>query len=353
MSALGHVGFNLIANSVFTFVFTLALIMPVRRWLARRPGDALLWLLVGPFAKVVWDLVQGVPPSSFLWAKLAGQTQDLGSFRFGVGVADWLPRLKFTLAAFSRGLIYPQSAGDVLDSGLSKHLSPFAPGAIALSVVAVSCMCLALRGLRTRAFLTAACRDARMIGSYGRIEVLRSERHMGVPFAYGLLHPRVVFSACVYEALGATEREAALQHELAHVRHGDLWLLSVLAVVSDVFWFLPGRRGVLDQIHAVLEQRADEAALAAGVERAALASALVRVGELLHASGRLPASSAAMASRTSLLTERVQRVLGAAQPFGRGARTWQSFVVVVLLVVVAEASFLGNHSEALIRFPIP
>jgi hypothetical protein len=94
-------------------------------------------------------------------------------------------------------------------------------------------------------------------------------------------------------------------------------LLRALGVFEDLFWFLPGRRGLCAQIRAALELRADAAALDAGADPTALASALVRTGELsLH-----PAPAVATLGAPSLLSQRVQRLI-AARTATRAVTQW-------------------------------
>jgi hypothetical protein len=356
VSALGHVLFNLLANSVISFVLTLAIVYGTLRVFRFEPGRCRLWLLLLPFAKVLQELAAGVPASSFLWAKLAGRSQDLGTFRIGFGLQQSGPLLRFELGAFSGGLIYPQSLGDVLDAGLTKHFWHGSSGVLAAGVVITGAVRLARRWTRSRRFLEHTLEGARVVGRHpiGRrgIEIVVSDRYTGVPFATGVVRPRVVFSACSYNALTDFERDATLRHEVAHIVHLDLWLLAGLSLLDALFWYLPGVKGVFARIHAVLEQRADDAALAAGAEPLALASALVHSGELAHG----PIPGAAMLSSRSLLARRVHRLLQATPVQIRSSKLSALARVVIAALVtitIAQALFLGNHVAALVRFAVP
>jgi Zn-dependent protease with chaperone function len=356
VNAFGHVLFNMCANSVISFLLTLGVVYGALRLGRFEPGRCRLWLLLLPFAKVVLDLATGVPESSFLWAKLAGQTQDLGAFRFGFGLSQYGPNLTFELGAFSGGLIYPQSLGDVMDAGLSKRIAPWFPPALAVAVSIVGLARLAFRWSRAHAFMRNLRVGARVVDRTraGRreVDVLVTDDYAGAPFAAGVLRPCIVFSRSAYAAFTDAERDAALHHELAHIAHHDLVLLAGLNLVADVFWFLPGGRGLFARIHGVLEQRADDSALAAGAQPAALASALVRAGEIL----RGPVPGIAILSNRSLLERRVRRLLQSASDARRSRPVVElariAFVVFVT-IMIAQALFLGNHAAALVRFPIP
>lgn len=357
MSALGHVLFNLLVNSVFAFVLTLGIVYATLRVFRFAPGRSRLWLLLLPFAKVVSDLTSGVPESSFLWAKQAGHVQELGWFRVGFGIQRFWPMIDMQLGAFSGGVIYPQSAADVLDAALSKRLALWVPGALAVAVLLVGGARLLRRCWATRAFMRERLGGARVVerrrAGWRGVDVVVAPRYRGVPFATGILKPRIVFAAETYAAFDAYEREAALQHELGHVAHHDLPLLAALDALSDVFWFLPGRRGLLDRIHGVLEQRADDAALESGAAREALALALVHAGEL--ACTRVP--GAAIASHPSLLARRVHRLLEApaASPtrLHRLVELLRFAVAAWIALGVVQALLLGNHVAPFIRFAHP
>lgn len=357
MNALGHVLFNLLVNSVFAFALSLGVVYAVLRGFRSSSARMRLWLLLLPFVKVLVDLMSGVPESSFLWVRQAGHVQDLGWFRIGFGIQHFWPMIELRLGAFSGGVIYPQSAADVLDAALSKRVAVWIPGVLASGAVLVGCARLAWRWWATRALTRELLEGAQVVDQRraGRrsVEVVVAPQHRGVPFAAGCVKPRIVFPAAFYADVDAREREAALQHELAHVAGWDLPLLAILAVLSDLFWFLPGRRGLLDRIHGVLEERADDLALERGTARAVLAAALVHAGEL--ARGRVP--GAAIASRPTLLARRVCRLLEepAASPtrMHKLAELGRAALAAWVTLAIVQALWFGNHVAPFIRFAHP
>jgi Zn-dependent protease with chaperone function len=357
VNAFGHVLFNLLANSVMSFVGALAIVALTLRLARVGQGRCRLWLLALPFAKVLLDIAAGVPESSFLWAKAAGHAQELGQFRFGFGVQQYGPIIDLQLGAFSGGVIYPQSFGDLLDSAISKRLGAWVPGLLAAVIAAVGGLRTWTRSKRQRSLLCDALRDARVIEQRNvrgkAVQILLSKRYDGVPFAIGVFSPRVVFSERTYVAFSAAEREAALQHELAHVAHRDLALLAGVSAFADLFWFLPGLRGSIARIQSVLEHRADDAAVAAGAARDVLASALVRAGEVLAA----PAPGAAILSNRTLLTRRVQRLLDVAgsprRRLSKAADFARVGLAAVITVLIVQSIFLGNHAAAFVRYAHP
>jgi hypothetical protein len=99
---------------------------------------------------------------------------------------------------------------------------------------------------------------------------------------------------------------------------------------------------VLKRVRTLLEFRADDAALAAGVRRQALVSALLAVAELTLADAA--PQTLAMTRAGSVLRARVQRLL-APQPVQRSRLASVARVLVVAWFVLGalQAVACGNH----------
>lgn len=130
----------------------------------------------------------------------------------------------------------------------------------------------------------------------------------------GLFRPCLVVSSRLVALLDDEELDAALCHELLHLRRGDLWWAIVGAMLRDLAWFLPVTRRLYGQLVAEQEIACDDQVQGESL-RLALASALARVwqAELAHK----PAPRGALAffspehprfARTDLET-RVRRLL--------------------------------------------
>jgi Zn-dependent protease with chaperone function len=353
MNAAALISFNLLVNSLCSFTLSLLLVYGVLRAFRIPPGRCRLWLLLLPVVKVLVVLGAGVPESSFLWAKLAGQTQELGSFKFGLGLRWFWPVFWFELSAISHGLMYPQSLGDVLQAGLSKHVGSWLPPALAAFAISIGASRACWHGAKSQIFLRRILKTAQLIErrKVGRrdVAVWQSAGYTGAPFAAGLWHAHVVFPVRSLTAFDASERAAALQHELAHIAHRDPILLFVLSVFDDLFWFLPGLRGLLARIHAVIEQRADDSTIAAGTDSVALAAALVRTAELSQTTH----PTLAMLGTPSLLALRVQRLLTPQAAASRKALVGQIVLSAILTFAIVDALFFGNHAAALTRIATP
>jgi hypothetical protein len=99
-------------------------------------------------------------------------------------------------------------------------------------------------------------------------------------FCAGLLRPRVYLSTATVEILDASALEAVLAHERHHAECRDPLRLASGRVVVAALFFLPPLRRLLERQQALAELGADEAALlAAGGDRAPLASAMLGLSD--------------------------------------------------------------------------
>jgi Zn-dependent protease with chaperone function len=352
MSAAAQIGFNLLINAVISFGLALLIVYAVLRGFRMGSGFGRRALLLLPLVKVAWDLRAGIPAESFLWAKLRGAQQELGSLAFGVA---WNrlegPRLSLRLGAISDGERYPQSAGDLLHAGLIKHVAPWLPEAVLVAVLTICALRLALRlagwlrlALSERRWRSrGVLLETRRVGAR-ELPVYASSAHTGAPFAAGTLAPCIVMPAATVAVLSPPQRAAAIEHEVAHLRHFDPLRLIALALVSDLLWFLPGLSGLLARMRTELELRADRVAVTRGADPAALAQALVRVAEQI-AGARGPDASSAALMRGSALRARLSRLLEGEPPQPRlGCRTplGRALVLTMVYGLVLTAIFLGN-----------
>jgi beta-lactamase regulating signal transducer with metallopeptidase domain len=69
--------------------------------------------------------------------------------------------------------------------------------------------------------------------------VLRASRADAGPLVLGLLRPRIVLPADFRLRYSGTEQALILAHEAAHLRHGDLAVNALAALLQILFWFNP------------------------------------------------------------------------------------------------------------------
>lgn len=347
MSPLVPVLFNLLFNAVFSFVFALAFTALAQRILKLEPGALRLSLWLLPIAKVLWDLRRGVPAQSFVWVHALGAKQDLGYFQLGFGLERLSPPfVHAVLSARSGGTSYPQSAADLLYRACSMKLSPVVPAVVVAVALSVAALRLARRASsvlvlrqRARQYLASAQVYVHARGALRSVPVYVSEAYECVPFAAGVAHPCVLFSRRQLEAMPEAAREAAIAHELAHIERLDpLWILSLLAF-SDLFWFLPGLRGLLGRILGEIELCADARAVGRGTAPEDLADALLRVGESLQPS---PQPALGLTGEKSILRQRVERLCNPGPRLARWRRVAVSAAAALVFASVLCSVFFGN-----------
>lgn len=351
MTAAGLVAFNLLLNGVGSFGLAWLLTRLPLRTMRKLPGKGLLLLLALPFLKLAVDLAQGVPDGSFLWMRAQGQRPELGSFMCGFGLFYVVPRTYFALGALYEGQQYSQSAPDLFAAWLMAKVGSWAPLAIASGLFAWAGVRLARRAFgfwrawqaRRAIVARAVLRGRRRVG-WGWVAIYVIDQPAGSPYAAGLFNPYVCFPLPTWQALTKAERRAALAHELAHVAEHHLLWLTMLGVIRDVFWFVPGIGRGERAFREGCELAADARAVQRGTPPVVLASALVRSGETTT-----PWTFPILCATGANLKDRVDRLLSVpvstAVPVKRAAAQKILHLTVLLWVaaMLLVSTAFGNH----------
>jgi len=183
------------------------------------------------------------------------------SWRLGSGSASR------TISIAGQRLSYPAAnAGAVVVVVLA---------ALGLAMSAATMVRLARELLRDRRFRERLHKSARrqIHGAW----ILEDERPLA--FCAGLLRPRVYVSTGALELLDEPALTAVLAHERHHARNRDPLRLACGRAFAAGMLLLPTVRRLVQRQHALTEIGADDAARAEGVERAALASAMLNFSE--------------------------------------------------------------------------
>jgi Zn-dependent protease with chaperone function len=150
---------------------------------------------------------------------------------------------------------------------------------VGLAIATAALLGIARELLANRGFMRAlAARAPRPLrGAHGAF-VIDDPRPQA--FCAGLLRPRVYFSTCALELLDEPALVAVLAHERHHARRRDPLRLAYGRALARALFFLPAVRRLVRRQQALTEIGADEAAmLNAGVDRSALASAMLSFSE--------------------------------------------------------------------------
>lgn len=123
--------------------------------------------------------------------------------------------------------------------------------------------------------------------------------------------PTVIVTTGAMAALGPQQIEAVLAHERAHLAGWHHGLTAAARIARQVLPFLPMLREGDEQVARLAELHADDMAVRAA-DRGALATALVLLATPAQATP-VPALAAAATDAV----QRIQRLLGPAEPMGR------------------------------------
>ena len=143
----------------------------------------------------------------------------------------------------------------------------------------------------------------------------------------GLWRPQMVLSTGLIAALSPPELGAVLGHEWGHVHHRDPLRRALLQFCSDLGWFVPIVRVLAQDSARVMEDAADDMAVALTNQPLDLAAALVKAARA-QVQLRWPPAPALGGEHT--VTARVERLLAVApvQPPRRHYRSWAASAVV-------------------------
>ena len=201
-----------------------------------------------------------------------------------------------------------------------------------------------LRAVRQQALLHA--QTARLVGhpdlALGAMLVDHAQ-----PAAYCVAgpHPTVILTTGALKALDPDQLDAVLAHERAHLACRHHLLLAVARIGRQVLPFIPLMRDTDTQITRLVEMHADDAATGARGARP-LATALV----VLAAAGS-PAQGLAAAATDAV--QRIERLLGQAEPLGRARRqVLRAGVAALALAPVLLALAPAAVALALGRVPV-
>jgi len=132
---------------------------------------------------------------------------------------------------------------------------------------------------------------------------------VSVPVAAGLWKPVILLPRNA-EQWPEDQRLAALRHEAAHIRRGDLWINLMAHITCAVYWFHPLVWMAAGRLKEEQESACDDAVLSAGFEPALYAEALAAAAKQLTSTSF---AGCYMLTHTTLKT-RLARLFDASLP---------------------------------------
>ncbi|MDB5391584.1 MAG: blaR, partial [Planctomycetaceae bacterium] len=186
----------------------------------------------------------------------------------------------------------------------------------------------------------AACAAAEGVGLRKKIEVCRSTL-LPAPVTFGLIWPRVVVPVGIESHLSFDQLRAVIQHEMAHIVRGDLWIGLLQQAAEIVYWWNPVVMLTNRQLADLREQICDDIAIRELPEPGVYAATLISLAERCSRTAPVPATLGIGASPAGQLESRIRRILSSAEMRGvrltRLATAGVSAVVVLMVATVLLA----------------
>lgn len=207
-------------------------------------------------------------------------------------------------------------------------------------LVVVSRLRRAARPLPTR-FATVIERLTMRLGLRRTPAICVSDR-IAEPLALGWWRPLVLLPAGWLTEVPPSVLEAALAHELAHIRRWDLWANLFQRVVESLLFYHPAIWWVTRRIRMERELCCDELAVQATGQRVEYAEALEYVARRAF-DERQMVLAAMMGGQRMALLNRVRHVLGLGEAGGQ-THWWPAGAVALTVPVVMWLSIAGLDS---------
>jgi bla regulator protein blaR1 len=200
------------------------------------------------------------------------------------------------------------------------------------------------------ALANVADRIARQLDVSARLQF--SARVVG-PMVVGIVKPVVLWPVGLLAHLSATDVEAILAHELAHIRRHD-YLLNVLqSIVEVLYFFHPALWWLSARVREEREHCCDDVAVAVVGDARVLARALARVEEWQRQAEEVPALAMAFASKRQLLLHRVRRMLGVPTRPLVSNNSLAGLTLLTLLLVSVSVYAVGRSEEPkMVRYEV-
>jgi TonB family protein len=211
-------------------------------------------------------------------------------------VLPWIPGLQMgAMPALSNGLAISVSAKVAADGGHTFSFIGWLWLAGALVVVA--------RFVSGAYYMARVTRDSVPMEQHDGVEIRAAD--VMSPVLWGWLRP-VILVPLDFEDWSAERRQAALLHEIAHLRQGDNWCLLLTLAAKAIYWFHPLVWWLGGEAEKAREVACDESVLGRGINPSDYAGLLVELAG--RTSANMPAACG-IADNRGLLRRRVENIL--------------------------------------------
>jgi type II secretory pathway component GspD/PulD (secretin)/beta-lactamase regulating signal transducer with metallopeptidase domain len=181
---------------------------------------------------------------------------------------------------------------------------------------------------------------ARRLGVERPLRLLESAL-VEVPTVIGWLRPAILLPASCLTGLSASQLEAILAHELAHIRRHDYLVNLLQSAVETLLFYHPAVWWVSRRVREERENCCDDLAVGVCGDRVGYARALATLEELRPAPAQL-----ALAATGAPLLQRVRRLLGQTER-NAGRPAWPvAGIIAILLAAVLAAGMRNQPAQA-------
>jgi beta-lactamase regulating signal transducer with metallopeptidase domain/thiol-disulfide isomerase/thioredoxin len=156
--------------------------------------------------------------------------------------------------------------------------------------------------------VAAAGQAAENLGTRQKIVIYKSSL-LPAPISFGLLHPRIVVPTGIESRLAPDQLIAVIQHEMAHIVRGDLWIGLLQQVAAIAYWWNPLVLTANRRLADLREQICDDIAIGELAEPSSYAATLISLAERCSHCTPLAATLGIGSSPASQLESRIRRIL--------------------------------------------
>ncbi|MBV9457475.1 MAG: DUF3471 domain-containing protein, partial [Bradyrhizobium sp.] len=153
----------------------------------------------------------------------------------------------------------------------------------------------------------------------------------------------VVLLPADWETWNTVKRRAVLAHELAHVAHGDFYVLLLAMLYHVAFWFNPLSWWLLHRVRELMEILSDDAAIADLGDAPSYAEVILEVAASVRSTPMLIGMA-----RASTVHRRIERILARTErppSLGRLKRAWLASGLLPLVAASAVTVASGTPKE--------
>jgi beta-lactamase regulating signal transducer with metallopeptidase domain len=163
---------------------------------------------------------------------------------------------------------------------------------------------------------------------------IRVSDELRVPTAIGFMKPAVLLPAWALKDLSASELNAVLTHELAHLRRWDDWTKLAEKLISAVLFFHPAVWWIQARLGLEREIACDDLVLSTSGDARGYAECLVSVVERSRMRSGFALALAAI-SRVRQTSIRITQILDPNRPRSTATRAWKPAVAMVTVLSAA------------------